>query len=128
VLVLCIYWSFLLNFADDMEEDAKDEKCCVQVLRCMITNADNEIEQLEMNLASLQNELAWTENENWPEICCNGLTEKINQLDVAVNTLKSGHADDAEVQLLLDSGPAERLHEIVKALYKDWFQDAHGQV
>jgi hypothetical protein len=32
------------------------------------------------------------------------------------------------VQLLLDSGPAERLHEIVKALYKDRFQDAHGQV
>ncbi|CAJ2671522.1 unnamed protein product [Trifolium pratense] len=112
---------------DEIEEDALNVESCVQVLRILLTKADTEIEELEKDLMCLQNELAWTENENWPEICCNALNERINRLDVAVTNLKSGHADGADMQLLLNSEPAETLHEIVKALHKDHCQDTHGQ-
>ncbi|XP_058738205.1 uncharacterized protein LOC131610310 isoform X2 [Vicia villosa] len=112
---------------DEIEEDALNAESCVQVLRILITKADTEIDELEKDLLCLQNELAWTENENWPEICCSALTERINQLDVAVTALKSDHADDTEMQLLLHSKPAETLHEIVKALHKNHFQDTHVQ-
>lgn len=128
VLVVCIYCRFLLSFADTIEEDALNEESCVQVLRIMITKADTQIEELERDLLSLQNELAWSEHENWPEICCSALTERIDRLDVAVTTLKSDHADDTEMQLLLHGKPAETIHEIVKALHKAHCQDTHGQV
>ncbi|XP_004493462.1 uncharacterized protein [Cicer arietinum] len=112
---------------DTIEEDALNEESCVQVLRIMITKADTQIEELERDLLSLQNELAWSEHENWPEICCSALTERIDRLDVAVTTLKSDHADDTEMQLLLHGKPAETIHEIVKALHKAHCQDTHGQ-
>lgn len=117
-----------MSFTDEIEEDALNAESCVQVLRILITKADTEIDELEKDLLCLQNELAWTENENWPEICCSALTERVNQLDVAVTALKSDHADDTEVQLLLHSKPAETLHEIVKALHQDHCQDTHVQV
>jgi hypothetical protein len=117
-----------LSFTDEIEEDALNVESCVQVLRILLTKADTEIEELEKDLTCLQNELAWSENENWPEICCSALTERINWLDVAVTNLKSDHANDADMQLLLSSEPAETLHEIVKALHKDQCQDTHGQV
>ncbi|KAL5059287.1 hypothetical protein RYX36_030891 [Vicia faba] len=112
---------------DEIEEDALNAESCVQVLRILITKADTEIDELEKDLLCLQNELSWTENEQWPEICCSALTERINQLDVAVTALKSDHVDDTEVQLLLHSKPAETLHEILKVLHKDHCQDAHVQ-
>lgn len=111
-----------------MEEDALNEESCVQVLRILITKADTEIEELEKDLLSLQNELAWSEHEKWPEICCSALTERINWLDVAVSTLKRACDDDTETQLLLHGKPAETLHEIVKALQRDHCQGSHGQV
>ena len=105
-----------------------NEEYCVQVLRILITRADTEIEELERDLLSLQNELAWTEHERWPEICCSALTERINWLDVAISNLKKDHADEMETRLLLHSKPAETLHEIVKALQRDHCQDTNGQV
>ncbi|TKY62645.1 hypothetical protein E2542_SST12503 [Spatholobus suberectus] len=112
---------------DVIEEDALNVESCVQVLRILITKADTEIEELEKDLLLLQNELACTEHEKWPDICCGALTEKINRLDVAVSTLKNDHADDAEMQLLLDSEPTETLHEIVKALQRDRSRDKLAQ-
>ncbi|KAL2320721.1 hypothetical protein Fmac_029690 [Flemingia macrophylla] len=104
---------------DVIEEDALNEKSCVQVLRILITKADTEIEELERDLLLLQNELACTEHEKWPDICCGALTERINLLDVAVSTLKNDCVDDAEMQQLLHGEPAETLNEIVKALQRD---------
>ncbi|CAJ1912940.1 unnamed protein product [Sphenostylis stenocarpa] len=98
---------------DVIEEDALNMESCVQVLRILITKADTEIEELERDLLLLQKELACAEHEKWPDICCGVLTERINQLDVALSTLKNDCANDAEVQLLLDSEPAETLHEIL---------------
>ncbi|KAG4927839.1 hypothetical protein JHK85_054325 [Glycine max] len=114
------YWSqhpecdFYFGCGRDLiEEDALNVESCVRVLRILITKADTEIEELERDLLFLQNELACAEHEKWPDICRAVLTERINRLDVAVSTLKNDHADDAEMQPLLDSEPAETLHEIL---------------
>ncbi|RDX60823.1 hypothetical protein CR513_61003, partial [Mucuna pruriens] len=115
-----------VKFVDVIEEDALNMESCVQVLRILITKADTEIEELEKDLVLLQNELACIEHEKWPDICCGALTERINQLDVAVSTLKNDCNDD-EIQLLLDSEPAETLHEIVKALQRDHCWDILAQ-
>eukprot|EP00256_Glycine_max_P060384 XP_014629234.1 uncharacterized protein LOC102666817 isoform X5 [Glycine max] len=98
---------------DFIEEDALNVESCVRVLRILITKADTEIEELERDLLLLQNELACTEHEKWPDICCAALTERISRLDVAVSTLKNDYADDAEMQPLLDKEPAETLNEIL---------------
>lgn len=125
---ICIYCSFLSKNLDVIEEDALNEECCVQVLRTLNTKADAEIEELEKDLLSLQNELAWAQDENWREICSSALTERINWLDVAVSKLKSGCADDTETQLQLHSKPAETLQEIVKALQRGHCQETDVQV
>ncbi|KAH1069823.1 hypothetical protein GLYMA_03G133900v4 [Glycine max] len=102
------------SYAQDfIEEDALNVESCVRVLRILITKADTEIEELERDLLLLQNELACTEHEKWPDICCAALTERISRLDVAVSTLKNDYADDAEMQPLLDKEPAETLNEIL---------------
>jgi len=43
---------------DVIEEDALNEKSCIQVLRILITKADTEIDELEQDLVSLQSQLA----------------------------------------------------------------------
>ncbi|KAK7396222.1 hypothetical protein VNO78_17073 [Psophocarpus tetragonolobus] len=98
---------------DVIEEDSLNMESCLRVLRILITKADTEIEELERDLLLLQNELACAEHEKWPDICRGALTERINRLDVAVSTLKNDCADDAEMQILLDSEPAETVHEIL---------------
>jgi len=128
MLIICIYCGFLLSFADEIEEHALNVGSCVQVLRILNTKADIEIEKLEDDLLCLENDLACTEHENWPEICCNALAKRIDQLDAAVTTLKSDHTDYTAMQVLLHSKPAETLHEIVKALREDHRQDSHGKV
>lgn len=89
---------------------------CIRVLRILITKADTEIEELERDLLLLQKELACFEHEKWPVICCGVLSERISQLDVAIRTLKNDCADEAEVQLLLDSEPGTR-HEILAQVW-----------
>ncbi|KOM40550.1 hypothetical protein LR48_Vigan04g074800 [Vigna angularis] len=103
---------------DVIEEDALNMESCIRVLRILITKADTEIEELERDLLVLQKELACFEHEKWPDIFCGVLSERISQLDVAIRTLKNDCADEAEVQLLLDSEPAGTLHEIL-AQYLD---------
>ena len=111
-----------------IEEDALNERSCVQVLRILITKSDTEIEGLEKDLLALQNELAWAKNEKWPEIFCSTLHLKINRLDVSIRSLKNDGAGDTKTQLLLHNKPAETLHEIVKALKKDCQEDKYKQV
>ncbi|KAF7819055.1 uncharacterized protein G2W53_024510 [Senna tora] len=119
---------FYFGFGRDViEEDALNEKYCIQVLRNLIRKADTEIEKLERDLLSLQNELACAEQQNFPEICCSVLSEKINLLEVSIGSLKNDHADNTEIQLLLHNKPAEALHEILKAAQRDNCQDKCGQ-
>lgn len=114
--VLCLLW-LSVELVDLIEEDALNVESCVRVLRILITKADTEIEELERDLLLLQNELACTEHEKWPDICCAALTERISRLDVAVSTLKNDYADDAEMQPLLDKEPAETLNEILAQVW-----------
>ncbi|KAK2651945.1 hypothetical protein Ddye_011801 [Dipteronia dyeriana] len=102
---------------DVIEEDALNEKYCVQVLRILITKTDTEINELEKDLVSLQNELAWVEYEEWPDICCNALRKKIDSLHISVRNLRNKDKNNMGVHLSIK--PAESLHEIIKALLGD---------
>ncbi|XP_065857319.1 uncharacterized protein [Euphorbia lathyris] len=110
---------------DVIEEDALKEKCCIQVLRILITKADTEIDELEQDLIFLQSELAWIENEEWSEIGYNALTQKINSLDTSMKSLRN---EDVEVHLLTHTQPVERLHEILQALLSNYLQPANAGV
>lgn len=123
----CQYDFYLDCVRDVMEEDALNEKSCIQALKNLITKEDTEIEELEKDLLSLQNELVWAEHQNWPEICCNALTQKINWLDVSIRSLKNDHADNARIQLLFPNEPAGTLDEVLKATLGDCRQDNCGQ-
>ncbi|RVX09748.1 hypothetical protein CK203_012439 [Vitis vinifera] len=103
---------------DVIEEDALNEKSCVQVLRVLISKADTEIEELEKDLVILQSELAWAENREWSEICSTSLREKINCLDISIQSLKNENERDINVHLLMRREPAERIHEIIKVLLR----------
>jgi hypothetical protein len=117
-----ICYPFLV-VVDVIEEDALNEKSCIQVSRILITKADTEIDELEQDLVSLQSQLAWAEHEEWPELCCKALTEKINCLDISLRSLKNTDENDIEVQLLMHKEPAERVHGIVRVLLTNYFQE-----
>ncbi|XP_048225665.1 uncharacterized protein LOC8284764 isoform X3 [Ricinus communis] len=101
---------------DAIEEDALNEKYCIQALRILITEADTEIDKLEQDLISLQSELAWIEDEEWSQICSNALREKINCLDISIKHLMNKDKNDVEVHLLMHTQPIETLNEILKDL------------
>ncbi|XP_022766637.1 uncharacterized protein LOC111311489 isoform X2 [Durio zibethinus] len=119
---------FYFGYGIDMiEENALNEKCCVQVLRILITKADTEIDELEKDLVFLQSELAWAEHEEWSDICCNALREKINCLGISIRKLRNKDENDIEVYLLMHTEPAEKLHEMVKALLKSFCHEKNEQ-
>ncbi|KAJ6870454.1 serine-rich adhesin for platelets-like isoform X1 [Populus alba x Populus x berolinensis] len=105
---------------DVIEEEALNEKSCVQVLRILIKKADTEILEFEQDLLSLQTELAWVENEDWPDICCNALREKIDFLDISIKNLTSKDKNEIEVRLLMYTQPVETLDEILKVLFRNY--------
>ncbi|KAK8542170.1 hypothetical protein V6N12_014773 [Hibiscus sabdariffa] len=112
---------------DAIEENALNEKSCVQVLRILIAKADTEIDELEKDLVLLQSELVWDEHEEWHDICCNALRSKINCLDISIKKLRSKDENDIEIYLLTHAEPAEKLHEIVKALLKSFCHEEDEQ-
>ncbi|PQM42861.1 hypothetical protein Pyn_11521 [Prunus yedoensis var. nudiflora] len=106
---------------DLIEEDAINEKCCIQVLKILITKADTEIDELEKDLVALQSELAWAEHEEWSEICGSALREKIAWLDISTRYLRSKDENNNDVQLLMHREPADNIHDILKALLRKYF-------
>ncbi|KAI7992956.1 hypothetical protein LOK49_LG12G02714 [Camellia lanceoleosa] len=114
---------------DVIEENALNEKSCIQVLRILITKANNEILDLEEDLVTLQSQLAWTD-ESWSETCSASLREKINCLDISIQSLKNTNVQDEHDFggcLLLHREPAERMHEIVKAMLEKYFHQKDEQ-
>ncbi|XP_021833170.1 uncharacterized protein LOC110772962 isoform X5 [Prunus avium] len=107
--------------SDLIEEDAINEKCCIQVLKILITKADTEIDELEKDLVALQSELAWAEHEEWSEICGSALREKIAWLDISTRYLRSKDENNNDVQLLMHREPADNIHDILKALLRKYF-------
>ncbi|XVF75755.1 hypothetical protein PTKIN_Ptkin13bG0212600 [Pterospermum kingtungense] len=123
-------WQYDFDFGfgfDMIEENALNEKSCVQVLKILITKADIEIDELEKNLILLQSELASAEHEEWYDICCNALRAKINCLDISIRKLKNKDENDIEVYLLMHTEPAEKLHEVVQAQLKNFFHEKNEQ-
>uniref|UniRef100_A0A6N2K0I5 Rho termination factor N-terminal domain-containing protein n=1 Tax=Salix viminalis TaxID=40686 RepID=A0A6N2K0I5_SALVM len=107
-------------YFDVIEEAALNEKYCVRVLRILIKKADTEILELEQDLLSLQTELAWVDNEDWPDVCCNALREKIDFLDISIKNLRNKEKNDIEVRLLMYTQPVETLDEIMKAVFRNY--------
>lgn len=105
-----------------------NEKYCIQVLRILITKADTEIDELEKDLVFLQSELAWAEYDDWFETCCKALTQKLDCFSLMVWTLKNRDKNDVDVRLLIHRKPAKKIHEIVKDLLNDYFQEKDKQV
>ncbi|XP_022966245.1 uncharacterized protein LOC111465964 [Cucurbita maxima] len=112
---------------DVIEENAMNEKYCVQVLKILIRKAASEIDDLEEDLVLLQCGLAWTESRNQFEACCNALREKI---DVLHNSIKSWRRSDkinTVNQLPLHTQPAEKLFEILKPFLGEGREQDDGQ-
>ena len=117
-----------LVIIDVIEENALNEKSCIQVLRIQITKADTEIDELEQNLVSLQMELACIEDEEWHEICCKALRDKIDGLDISIRSLRNKSQNVTELQLSMPREPAEKIEDILKALLRKRFQEKDKQV
>ncbi|XP_057982251.1 uncharacterized protein LOC131167464 [Malania oleifera] len=120
-------WGFYYDHGlDVIEENALNEKACAQVLRILITKANTEIGELEEELILLQNQMAWAEYEEWPDICCTRLREKINCLAISLQVLKDESAQNengAGYCLHVCREPAETLLEILRDLLRIWSQE-----
>ncbi|XP_022748231.1 uncharacterized protein LOC111297902 isoform X2 [Durio zibethinus] len=121
-------YDFYFRYGFDMiEENALNEKSCVQVLRILITKADTEIDDLEKDLVFLQSELVWAEHEESSDIRCNALRAKINCLDISIRKLRNKDESDIEVYLLMHTEPAEKLDEVGKALLKSFYHEKNSR-
>lgn len=119
---------FCYNFivVDVIEENAMNEKYCVQVLKILIQKAAAEINDLEEDLVFLQCDLAWTESRNQFEACCNVLREKIDVLHNSIKSLRQSDKINTDDQLPLQ--PAEKLYEILKPFLQEGRVQEDGQV
>ncbi|XP_030515277.2 uncharacterized protein LOC115729001 isoform X2 [Rhodamnia argentea] len=103
---------------DLLEGNAANELACVQVLQILVRKADDEIDELEKHLVCLQSELACIEYEEWPNICCNALKEKIDYFRVSLKWLRCRDQDDSGARSNVNEEPTERMHDMVKALLR----------
>ncbi|XP_070055586.1 uncharacterized protein [Nicotiana tomentosiformis] len=114
---------------DIIEENALNEKCCLQVLEMLIAKADAEIAELKDDIVMLQSQLACTD-EKWSDMCFAALNKKIDHLDSLITTLKNKNVQASGVHLLTNRKPPERIHEILETLLRNFFsprdkQDVH---
>ncbi|KAJ8570464.1 hypothetical protein K7X08_037436 [Anisodus acutangulus] len=80
-------WQYNLYYdprLDVIEEDALNEKSCVQVLKILIKKADSEIAELEDDILMLQRQLACEDDMRFVE-----LNKKIANLDSMLRALKN---------------------------------------
>ncbi|KAA0067920.1 uncharacterized protein E6C27_scaffold138G00890 [Cucumis melo var. makuwa] len=115
------------NGKDVIEENAMNEKYCVQVLKILIRKADADIDDLEENLLLLHCDLAWTESRNQLEACCNALREKIDVLDHSMKSWRQSDKINTNDQSSLHRQQAEKLYEILKPFLGDDCEQDDGQ-
>ncbi|OIT05387.1 PREDICTED: uncharacterized protein LOC109242668 [Nicotiana attenuata] len=123
--------SFPFNFyfnqkLDIIEENALNEKCCLQVLEMLIAKADAEIAELKDDIVMLQSQLACTD-EKWSDMCFAALNKKIGHLDSLITTLKHKNVQVSGVHLLTNRKPPERIHEILERLLRNFFSPREEQ-
>ncbi|XP_060184746.1 uncharacterized protein LOC132614339 isoform X2 [Lycium barbarum] len=95
---------------DTIEEDAINEKCCLQVLEILIAKADTEIVELEDDIVMLQSQLARAD-EKWLDMCIADLNKKIDHLGSLITALKNENVQCSGVHLQTNRKPSERIHE-----------------
>ncbi|XP_038880996.1 uncharacterized protein LOC120072646 isoform X2 [Benincasa hispida] len=115
------------NGKDVIEENAMNEKYCIQVLKILIRKADADIDDLEENLVLLQCDLAWTESRNQFEACCTALRENIDFLDHSLKSWRQSDHINTNDQLPLHRQAAEKLYEILKPFLGDGREQDDGQ-
>ncbi|MCD9646421.1 hypothetical protein HAX54_036231 [Datura stramonium] len=96
---------------DIIEENALNEKCCLQVLEMLIAKADTEIAELEDDIVMLQSQLSRTD-EKWLDMCIAALNKKIDHLGSLITTLKNENVQASGVHLQTNREPSERNHDI----------------
>ncbi|XP_047939875.1 uncharacterized protein LOC125187348 [Salvia hispanica] len=102
---------------DMLEEDALNEKSCMQVLKIWIDKADEDIVKLEEDILMLQCQLAW-DDEKWSKQCTVALREKTDHLDILIQRLKkdnNGNNLQSETEEL-----PPRLHDLLKPLMESY--------
>ncbi|KAM3280756.1 hypothetical protein P3S67_027776 [Capsicum chacoense] len=104
--------SYFSQTLDIIEEDALNEKCCVQVLEILIAKADTEIAELEDDIVMLQSQLDHTD-EKWLDKCVAALNEKIDHLSSSITALKNENVQAYGVHLQTNRKPSEKIHEIL---------------
>ncbi|KAI3471707.1 hypothetical protein Pfo_028357 [Paulownia fortunei] len=122
-IIGCVTFLLVMGVANMIEEDALNEKSCVQVLRILMDKADEEIVKLEEEIVMLQCQLAW-DDEDWSKPCSAALREKIDHLEILIQSLKKEITDDVHyfgVQLEQPEKLAQRLHDLVKPLLENYF-------
>ncbi|XP_024186631.1 uncharacterized protein LOC112191512 isoform X2 [Rosa chinensis] len=112
---------------DVIEENALNEKLCLEVVGRLIAKTDTEIDELEKDLVTLQSELAWAKHEEWSDTCCGALREKIAFLDGSLKNLRNKDENNIEVQSLMHTEPAESIDEIMKDLLRKYVVEKDEQ-
>ncbi|KAM3338380.1 hypothetical protein P3S68_030466 [Capsicum galapagoense] len=107
--------SYFSQTLDIIEEDALNEKCCVQVLEILIAKADTEIAELEDDIVMLQSQLDRTD-EKWFDKCVAALNEKIDHLSSSITALKNENVQASGVHLQTNRKPSEKIREILGTL------------
>ncbi|GAB4851637.1 hypothetical protein Ancab_031039 [Ancistrocladus abbreviatus] len=119
---------------DLIEEDAINEKCCLEVLRNLIGKADSEILQLEDDMAILQSQLKWAEHDKYGElyeVWCATFKEKINSLSLSIHSLRNEKffgGNGLSAELVTHRQPAQRISAIIGTLLRHHFPEDYKQV
>lgn len=89
-----------------IEEDALNERSCLQVLNILVSKADEEITNLKEDILMLHCQLVWY-NET--------LIEKTDQLNILIQNLKNTNTEDVEQPQSFDGSPKPLLEYSVKS-------------
>ncbi|GER52517.1 Rho termination factor [Striga asiatica] len=107
---------------DVVEEDILNEKSCVQVLRIWIDKADDEIKKLEEDIIMIKCQQQLWHDEDWSRTCSAALREKIDHLNILIESGKREITEDLsslEFQIKQPENVAERLCDLVKPLLEN---------
>ncbi|KAL6138060.1 hypothetical protein ACLB2K_063346 [Fragaria x ananassa] len=96
---------------DVIEENALNEKFCLEVVKRLLAKADTEIDDFKKDLVSFQSELAWAKHEEWNDICCGALSEKFAFGDCSIKNSRNKDENNIEVPSLVHTEPAESTDE-----------------
>ncbi|XP_004305709.1 PREDICTED: uncharacterized protein LOC101295359 [Fragaria vesca subsp. vesca] len=96
---------------DIIEENALNEKFCLEVVKRLLAKADTEIDDFKKDLVSLQSELAWAKHEEWNDICFGALSDNFAFGDSSIKNSRNKDENNIEVQSLVHTEPAESTDE-----------------